>query len=97
MTAGVEIVLAEYQDVLKIPVAAVVESKEAGFVWVRDGDNVVKRKIELGDSNDIYVAVNAGLKEGDEVVLNPTAYVTEAKELANEKSERDKTAEGQDD
>ena len=37
-----------------------------------------KRVIELGDTNDEFTIVTAGLREGDEVVLNPTAFIDEA-------------------
>ena len=36
------------------------------------------RSLRLGDSNDVFIVVEAGLKEGDEVVLNPVAFSEEA-------------------
>lgn len=39
------------------------------FVRTSDGE-LVKRKIQLGDSNFEYVEVVSGLREGDEVVIN---------------------------
>ena len=37
-----------------------------------------RRAIKLGDSNDVFTVVEAGLKEGDEVVLNPFAFWEDA-------------------
>ena len=34
--------------------------------------------MQLGDSNNQFIVVEAGLKEGDEVVLNPLAFIEEA-------------------
>jgi multidrug efflux pump subunit AcrA (membrane-fusion protein) len=82
MSAEVEVILAEHHDVLTVPVAAVVETEEGDFCWVRTGDKTSKRRLELGDSNDIFILVQAGLNEGEEVVLNPTALIEEAEKDA---------------
>lgn len=78
MSAVVDIVLAQYDDVLKIPVAAVVGSSDYFLCWVKTADGFEKRVIELGDTNDEYTIVTAGLREGDDVVLNPSAFIDEA-------------------
>jgi RND family efflux transporter MFP subunit len=78
MSAIVDIVLAEYQNVIKIPVAAIVESPDGFLCWVKTSEGIRKRKLELGDTNDEFTIVTSGLAEGDEVVLNPTAYLDEA-------------------
>ena len=82
MSAEVEVILAVHPDVLLIPVAAVVETEEGVFCWVQVGPEPQKRLIELGDSNDVFIEVLAGLNEGDEVILNPTALLKEAEEDA---------------
>ena len=79
MSAEVEVIMAVHEDVLTIPVAAVVETEEGDFCWVTTPEGVQKRSLQLGDSNDVFIVVGAGLKEGDEVVLNPMAYIEEAK------------------
>ncbi|MDP7302593.1 MAG: hypothetical protein QGG09_05800 [Pirellulaceae bacterium] len=78
MSAEVEVIMAVHEDVLTIPVAAVVETEQGDFCWVKTPEGVHKRSLQLGDSNDVFIVVGAGLKEGDEVVLNPTAYIQEA-------------------
>lgn len=82
MSAEVEVILAELPNVLLIPVAAVVETEEGAFCWVKKMQDPEKRLIELGDSNDVFIEVIAGLNEGEEVVLNPRAFVQEAEEDA---------------
>ena len=78
MSAEVEIIIAQYQDVLTIPVAAVIEIEEGHFCWVQTAQGTERRTLTLGDSNDIFMVVQDGLREGEEVVLNPLAFVEEA-------------------
>lgn len=82
MSAVVDVVLARHPDVLKIPVAAIVEGNEGFLCWVDTGQGVQRRKLELGDSNDEFTVVNDGLIEGDLVVLNPLASIDEAQREA---------------
>ncbi|MCU0960794.1 MAG: HlyD family efflux transporter periplasmic adaptor subunit [Pirellulaceae bacterium] len=78
MSAEVEVTLARHEDVLTIPVAAVVEAEQEYFCWVKSEGGVQRRALRLGETNDQFIVVEAGVKEGDEVVLNPIAYLAEA-------------------
>ncbi|MFN3192996.1 MAG: efflux RND transporter periplasmic adaptor subunit [Aureliella sp.] len=80
MSAEVEIVLADYLDVLTVPVSAVIETETETLCWVKKEDSVERRVIKLGDNNDIYIIVEQGLKEGEEVVLNPRESIEEARQ-----------------
>jgi multidrug efflux pump subunit AcrA (membrane-fusion protein) len=71
MSAEVEVIIAEYENVLIIPVAAIVETEAGQFCWVKTDKGIRKRPLELGDSNTIFTIVEKGLREGDEVLLNP--------------------------
>ena len=82
MSAAVEVIFAEHKDVLKVPVAAIIETSQSAYCWVDEGGQAQKRKVELGDSNDRYVIATAGIKEGDLVILNPISHVAEAQEIA---------------
>ncbi|MEM7476895.1 MAG: hypothetical protein AAF483_18070, partial [Planctomycetota bacterium] len=74
MSAEVEIKVAEYKNELLVPVAAIVESESGTFCWVQGSGGLQRRKITLGDSNDVFSIVTEGLDEGDEVFLNPAAF-----------------------
>ena len=80
MSAEVEVIIATHRDVLTIPVSAVVETEEGDFCWVESKDGPERRSIQLGDSNDVFIIVKAGLKEGDEVVLNPSRFTENTSE-----------------
>ena len=84
MSAIVDIVLAEYNDVLTLPVAAIVEGTYGTFCWVQHRDGAKKRALRTGDTNDQFSVVLDGLSQGEEVILNPLAFVDEAQELALE-------------
>jgi len=83
MSAEVEVIVAEHRDVLTIPVAAIVETALGDFCWVRTAAGVERRSLQLGDTNDRFTVVAAGLEEGDRVVLNPLA-LDEAQALARQ-------------
>ncbi len=78
MSAEVEVILDRHEDVLTIPVAAVVETPKGEFCWVKTTDGVQRRSLALGDTDDSFIIVETGLKPGDEVVLNPLAVIEEA-------------------
>jgi RND family efflux transporter MFP subunit len=82
MSVEVELMLARHEDVLLIPVAAVAEQEKQFFCWVKTPSGMSRRELELGDSNDQFIVVKDGLKEGDEVVLNPRAHIDEAQAAA---------------
>ena len=77
MSAEIEVIMAVHEDVLTIPVAAVVETEEGDFCWVKTTKQPQRRSLQLGDSNDVFIIVEAGLKEGDEVLLNPLTITEE--------------------
>ncbi len=78
MSAEVEVTMDRHEDVLTIPVAAVVEIADGEFCWVKTAEGVQRRSLGLGDTNDSFIVVETGLKEGDQVVLNPLAFIEEA-------------------
>jgi multidrug efflux pump subunit AcrA (membrane-fusion protein) len=81
MSAEVEVVMARHEDVLSVPIAAVLETDQGYFCWVETAEGTQRRSLELGDSNDLFIVVEAGVEAGDEVVLDPLASIEEAREL----------------
>jgi multidrug efflux pump subunit AcrA (membrane-fusion protein) len=81
MSAEVEVTVAEYEDVLTVPVAAVVDTDEGHFCWIKTTSGLIRQAVKLGDTNGAFTIVEEGLREGDRVVLNPTPL---EQELARE-------------
>ena len=80
MTAEVEILIANLENVLVVPVAAVVEQHGQFLAWVQTEKGPQRRPLVIGQTNDKVIEVKDGLKIGDVVLLNPRAVVLEARE-----------------
>lgn len=82
MSADVEVILQRHEDVLTIPTAAVLETREGDFCWVETEEGLQRRSLQLGDTDDVFIVVLDGVKEGEAVVLDPLASVADAQTLA---------------
>ena len=83
MSADVEVIIDRHENVLTIPVNAVLQTVQDSFCWIKtaEGGNE-RRPLQLGDTDDASVVVLAGLQEGDEVCLNPLTSIAEAQAMA---------------
>ncbi len=70
-TAEVEIVVADLENVMSVPVAAVIQQKGEFVCAVRREDGFERRPVEIGLSNDKVVEIKSGLKPGDTLFLSP--------------------------
>ena len=57
-------------DVLRIANSSYYVGKGEYELFVVNGNQLLKRKVQLGDSNFEYVAVVSGLQEGDQVIVS---------------------------
>jgi HlyD family secretion protein len=72
MTAAVNIVVEELQDMLLVPNRAVRLSDGKRVVYVLEAGQPVKREIRLGSSSDtMSVVIDGNLSEGEQIILNP--------------------------
>jgi HlyD family secretion protein len=78
MTAAVNIVVQEIKDAVLVPNRAVRLVDGDRVVFVMDADaKPQKVEIHLGQSSDtMSVVIGGDLKEGDQIILNPTADLT---------------------
>jgi HlyD family secretion protein len=85
MTGKVEIIVAQLDDALQVPVAAVYSERRKTYVWRVDDDGQAERvEVKVGRSNETQVEVLSGLAEGDEVLLVPEDGVEPGSGDANE-------------
>ena len=82
MSAAVEIVLARHEDVLTIPTNACLEIQGEFICWVKTRSGAERRVVELGDSSSMFILVESGLNEGEQVILDPLANVPGAQKEA---------------
>jgi RND family efflux transporter MFP subunit len=80
MTAIVDIHVDHLEDVLSVPVQAIVQVGKESWCYVNRNGKVERQDVELGPTNHKFVEIKKGLEEGDQVVLNPMAIVDESKD-----------------
>jgi hypothetical protein len=69
MTARIDVIVSERPEVLMLPVNAVFEVDGVQVAYRLKTFGRETRQIELGESNEFFVEVLAGLREGDRVAL----------------------------
>ena len=82
MNAEVTILVDRKENVLSVPVQAILEYSGKDHIAVRTPNGYDRREVELGDTNDKYVEVTKGVTAGTIVALNPLTLISE-----NEKRE----------
>ena len=73
MTAVVEIHVDRANDVVSVPVQAIVQVGKKTWCYANEGNRIVERNVQLGRSNDTFVELVSGVEAGQRIVLNPTA------------------------
>jgi HlyD family secretion protein len=71
MSCKAEIIVEQYQDVVYIPVQAVLRVGGKPTVYVVKDGNLEERKVEIGMDNNSMVKITSGLNEGEVVLLTP--------------------------
>jgi HlyD family secretion protein len=71
MSCKVEIIVEEYDDVIFIPIQAVVRVGGKPTVYVVSDGTIDERQVEIGLDNNRMVHVLDGLVEGEAVLLTP--------------------------
>ena len=71
VSARAEIVIAELENVLKIPVQCVTTRRGQKVVQVKRGDAVETVPVETGQFNARFIEIREGLAAGDQVSLSP--------------------------
>lgn len=91
MSAKVEIIIDELQDVLIVPIQAVVTQEGKKVCYCLKKNKPQKREVETGAFNNDFVEIKSGLVEGEKVMLNPPRP-GELEETSEKEQKEDKTA-----
>lgn len=78
MFADKTLVIEEIEDVLSVPVAAVLTEGTTSFVFVESGDSYVRHEVEIGIKDDRFVEIRDGLYAGEFVVIQGTHQLQRA-------------------
>jgi HlyD family secretion protein len=76
MTADLDIIIAQAENVLSVPKEALIEGGRGYTVMVPDGGETVSRPVTVGLEDNVYAEITDGLGEGDEVIINGTRSAT---------------------
>lgn len=90
MSCRAEIILAQKQHSLQVPIAAIHQEQERYYVWMVQDQLAVKQPVTLGMVTDIAQEVLTGLQVGDEVIVGPARTMvglTEGRRLNAERQE----------
>jgi HlyD family secretion protein len=71
LTASADVVVGEHPDGLLVPREAIQEKSGKPLVYVKQGDTLSPRQVEIGAYGTTEVSVISGLAEGDQVALQP--------------------------
>jgi len=71
MSCQAEIIIERYDDVIYVPVQAVLRVRGATTVYVLKGQDFEPREVEIGLDNNRMIRIINGLKEGEVVSLTP--------------------------
>lgn len=71
MSCRAEIIIAEFDNALHIPVQTITRNGGDPIVYLYKGGSYEKRTVELGPDNNRMAMVESGLQEGDRILLAP--------------------------
>lgn len=74
MNCEAEIIIEQYAQAMFVPVQCVVRAAGTPVVYVRQGDSVERREVEIGMDNNRMVRILSGLQVGDEVLITPPLH-----------------------
>jgi multidrug efflux pump subunit AcrA (membrane-fusion protein) len=94
LTAEVEIMVAELEAVIAVPVAAVAEQRGSHVCAVQKAGGVERRTVKLGEASEAFVEITSGLEPGEVVLLNPRAVLGDALPEGDDKPTRDHHGDG---
>lgn len=74
LTASVEVLVERRDNVLQVPVQAVVTIGAKQFAFVVEDKSVERKDVTIGQSNDRMIEIMSGLDAGDKIVMNPRSH-----------------------
>ena len=78
MFAEQTLVIEKLDDVLSVPLSAVLQDSATQIVFVQSGNTYVKHEVEVGVKDDQYIEIRDGLLPGEFVVVQGTHQLMSA-------------------
>ncbi|MBK1881527.1 efflux RND transporter periplasmic adaptor subunit [Luteolibacter pohnpeiensis] len=96
VTARVEVLVAELQNVIKVPLQSVVGIEDRQFCFIHNHGKDVPVEVQLGLFDSDFVEILSGVEKGDQVVLAPPSVTSIPDDLLVRASPADNASHGQD-
>lgn len=77
----VRVVVWDSPDALQVPTSALFRDEQGWAAFVMENGKAVRRRVEVGPQSDRAAAVLSGLREGEKVILHPSADVQDGVEV----------------
>jgi len=71
MTSKNTIMTSSINNVMFVPIEAVVSNDSTTYVFRKDGSRIIKQQVIAGESNDNEIIIRTGVNENDEILLMP--------------------------
>jgi RND family efflux transporter MFP subunit len=81
MNGDVNVIISRKEDVLLVPITAVVEEQDGNYVWVDNHGKAKKVKVETGGSSVDEIEIKSGIDNGTKVVSRPPTKIKEGAKL----------------
>jgi RND family efflux transporter MFP subunit len=82
MSAVADLQVRTARDAVSVPATAIVRDGDRDAVWVVDDSHAHRRNVTVGTQGEDQVAVTAGLRVGEQVVVRGVDQVREGQELS---------------
>ena len=70
MTVSCKIIVNKIDNVLFIPLEAIIKEENTDYVFLKSRDTFTKREVKVGLANNDYIIIEKGLIEGDQIALS---------------------------
>lgn len=69
MTTSNKIKIKELKDIFYLPIECVFIDKEVKFIYVKNGNSIIKKEVKIGDSSNEFIEITEGVSENEEVLF----------------------------
>lgn len=80
MSCRAEIITAQSDESLSVPISAILKDDEKNYVWVIDNNRAIKQWVDVGMATDTRQQITNGLTAQQVVVTGPSRTVSDIKE-----------------
>lgn len=71
MVARLQIIADSFNNVVAVPLSVIHVENGNSYVWVKEKDQSVKRRVKVGKDNGLVAIIESGLREGESVASRP--------------------------